>query len=386
MATTSVLVVNTKTVRLTVGEMLNGGTYQIVISDVTDVDGNPIAAGQNPKTFTGIGIAPQVSSATHVAANQIDLVFNEEMESTLLDIAGNFSVTGATTPNVSAAAHQADGVTTRLTLDADLQSGTPTYTVAAVNVTDVAGNLIDSDHDTASFTETIKPFRDNATLATDLISYYKLNGNLTDSHTNGYNGAWYNASGTSVPGKISTAYAVADITQAVAIPHNDTFDNATNMSMSAWIYIASPLAEGFWYNVCGRKRNFQMSVIADAGAYFGHLFVGTLRTGSFWLDLPGASDLPLDAWVHVACTYGTVYARLYINGVLNAETANGGLGIIAEASTEPIVLGAGKNAPGDGGAYYGSLRGSMDEIGFWSRELNATEVGNLCNTGSGLSY
>lgn len=386
MATKSILVVDNNTVRLTVDEMLNGGTYQITISDVTDVDGLHIAAGVNPKTFIGIGVAPQAASATHVAIDQIDLVFNEEMNDTLLDVAGNFSVSGATTPNVTVAAHQADGVTTRLTLDAELQSGTSTYTVTAINVTDTAGNLIDYAHNTATFTETIKPFRDHATLSTGLISYYKLDGDLTDSHTNEYDGAWYNVVGTPEVGKIGTAYSVASTTQAVAIPHNTHFDNATNVSMSAWIYIASPLAAGQWYDICGRHRNFQMMILADAGPYFGHAYSGALRVGSLHLDNPGVTDVPLGAWIHVACTYGPVYQRIYLNGLQDGQADNGGLALMAENPTEPWVLAAGKNPPGGGGAYYGSLRGKIDEVGFWNRELTAAEVLALYNSGSGLSY
>ena len=386
MATNSVLVVDSKTVRLTVDEMLDGGNYEITISDVTDVDGSPIAPGVNPQAFVGIGIAPQAASATHVAIDQIDLVFDEAMDDTLLDVAGNFSVSGATTPNVTVAAHQPDGVTTRLTLDAELQSGTPTYTVTAINVTDTAGNLIDYGHNTATFTETIKPFRDHATLSTGLISYYKLDGDLTDSHTNGYDGAWYNVVGTPEVGKIGAAYSVAADTQAIAIPHNDDFDNATNLSMSAWIYIAGPLAAGPWYTICGRRRNIQMSVDADAGPYFGHLYLGVLRAGSLWQDLPGVSDVLLGEWVHVVCTYGSVYSRLYINGLQDSQTGNGGLALMAEVPTEPFTLGASKNPPGGGGAYYGSLRGKMDEIGIWSRELTAAEVTALYASSSGLSY
>jgi hypothetical protein len=129
-----------------------------------------------------------------------------------------------------------------------------------------------------------------------------------------------------------------------------------------------------------------MSIVAEAGIYFGNLFVGTLRAGSIWLDVPDSVPCPLDAWTHVVCTYGPVYTRLYIDGALHVEALNAGLDIMAENPTEPFVLGAGKNPPGGGGAYYASLRGGFDEVGFWSKELSSGEVTDLYNGGSGLSY
>lgn len=113
MATKSVLVVNTKTVRLTVDEMLNGGNYEITISDVTDVDGLHIAAGQNPKAFVGVGTFPEVSSVSYVNPNTIDVLFDKPMESTLLEVEGNYSIAGIPARTVATATAQPDGVTAR---------------------------------------------------------------------------------------------------------------------------------------------------------------------------------------------------------------------------------------------------------------------------------
>jgi hypothetical protein len=68
---------NYDTVDVTVNAMTNGVTYHLVITNVTDIPGNTIAA--NNTAFIGMGVAPQVLSATIIDATHIDVLFDKDI-------------------------------------------------------------------------------------------------------------------------------------------------------------------------------------------------------------------------------------------------------------------------------------------------------------------
>jgi len=131
------------------GEMTTGtANYSVAVIHVTDTIGNVIDPSYDDATFNGIGVAPQVVSATVIDSTHIDVLFNEAMEQTTMDTAGHYTITGDATPAVSAAAHSSTTVV-RLTTDAMADGN---YSVGVIHCTDLVGNVIDAAHDDAAFT------------------------------------------------------------------------------------------------------------------------------------------------------------------------------------------------------------------------------------------
>lgn len=147
---TSALVtrINATTVDVdTTQEMRNSGAYTVTVENVTDLDGNVISPAHKTAAFTGIGVAPQVSSATFIDPTHVDVLFNETVETTSAETAGNYIISGAGSPVVSSASKTAPN-TVRLTIPFTASGN---YVVTVSNVTDVAGNVIDPLHNTGSF-------------------------------------------------------------------------------------------------------------------------------------------------------------------------------------------------------------------------------------------
>ena len=93
-----------------------------------------------------------------------------------------------------------------------------------------------------------------------------------------------------------------------------------------------------------------------------------------------AGQFSAGTWAHVSVTYagtGDKKFRGYVNGSLVFTTAaNAGTQVDANAGQTFFV----------GGIYGSYFDGSMDSLGFWTRELSAGDVTAIYNSGSGKSY
>ncbi|MBU1676879.1 Ig-like domain-containing protein, partial [bacterium] len=83
---------------------------------------------------------PVVSGALHLVDSQVKVTFNEPVDQTTAEVAGNYNVTGATV--TGAARHVTNLNVVNLTLAADIGPSVSMYTVTVSNVEDLAGNPI----------------------------------------------------------------------------------------------------------------------------------------------------------------------------------------------------------------------------------------------------
>ncbi len=117
---------------------------------------------------------PVVLRAVHHVDSQVDVTFNEPVDPTTAQTAGNYSVTGAT---VTAAA--VDGTNpnvVHLTLDADIGPSASLYHVVVTNVEDLAGNPIGAGNEACFFIKNIL-FRGR------MSQYLRSNSNPPDGFT-----------------------------------------------------------------------------------------------------------------------------------------------------------------------------------------------------------
>ncbi len=131
-------------------EMFNGGSYDIIVANVSDTGGNPLAgAPNNQASFTGIGVAPQVDpAALPQTAFTVRVVFDEQVLNAGVGNEANYTILPALV--ISSVENVVDAYTYELTTE--LQANSVTYTVTVGSaVTDVAGNPIDPAHDEATW-------------------------------------------------------------------------------------------------------------------------------------------------------------------------------------------------------------------------------------------
>jgi hypothetical protein len=90
-------------------------------------------------------------------------------------------------------------------------------------------------------------------------------------------------------------------------------------------------------------------------------------------------ETPITAWTFVCMTKNTTHMEGYINGV-GIQTSS----LYAVAWTENpdrLIIGGGEC----GGSAY-NFKGKIDELGFWNRQLSSTEISDMYNGGTGMTY
>ncbi|MCK4661307.1 MAG: Ig-like domain-containing protein [Bacteroidales bacterium] len=142
---------NGNEVTLTIEDMSGltaGQTVIVTVSNVEDLSGNVVDAGNNTATYTK-PTAPEVSpDLTYVDATHVKVIFSEDVETTTAQTTTNYTLsgTGGLTGNPGAAV-LANGNEVTLTV-ADMSSFNQdeTVIVTVINVEDLEGNPIESNN------------------------------------------------------------------------------------------------------------------------------------------------------------------------------------------------------------------------------------------------
>ncbi|MCH8981657.1 Ig-like domain-containing protein, partial [candidate division KSB1 bacterium] len=142
---TAALDADSITVHLTTSQHTKGQDYVISVSNVKDVDGNPIASGstQNynvPADSNVDTTAPQLVSVNYRGATQIDLNFSEPLDKASAEIVNNYSIS----PNIQVIVAALDQNLTRVHLVTSEHQDGVDYTLSVNNIYDRAGNPIAS--------------------------------------------------------------------------------------------------------------------------------------------------------------------------------------------------------------------------------------------------
>ncbi len=210
-------------------------------------------------------------------------------------------------------------------------------------------------------------------LITNLVSYWKLDGNSNDSVASN-NGTDTAISYSVANGKLSQGAGFNGTTSKITFPNLPT-SGSSAFSITAWIKTSGSNSLQFPIVVYGASS-------ADNSVFFRTNTNATPANCTLHADFYGggggidSSTAIADGnWHYAVVTYGGAGTpfKIYIDGVLNATGSN---------YTGNIT--SGNNYIGyDGGAFY---NGAIDEVGIWSRALTALEITSLYNTYTGLTY
>ena len=207
----------------------------------------------------------------------------------------------------------------------------------------------------------------NTNLTTNLIDYWKLE-DLTDSV--GAN----SLTGTSITfsaGKIRNGAYFNGGNYYLGTTENLGIKNDNNYTISGWFRCHSQPALGEFQSIFYIRKNGYHSIDVDyrneSGVYKIVMGVGT--------DSKYTQTLTTDAWYYFVLYRSSTTFYLYMNGASFGSRAQG-----SADNADWFTIG---NFAGTGSRPW---KGTIDEVGLWTRALSATEIKELWANGGGNQY
>jgi subtilisin-like proprotein convertase family protein len=151
----------------------------------------------------------------------------------------------------------------------------------------------------------------------------------------------------------------------VTIPHQPAFDQASDGTIEAWVYIYQNQSNCIIHKGTS-PQSFYLYTTAAGGlyAYFGGY---TINSGA---------TIPLFEWTHIAFTWSstpTETISFYVNGSIAGAPIN--TNFTWTSNTEPIEIGATNNA--------NYFKGYIDEVRYWGTARTISQIQSNRFTGIG---
>jgi hypothetical protein len=143
-------------VDILVNEMTEGASYTVTVSNVLSAGGSALDPAYAEASFAGVGVQPQVASASAVDSHTVEVVFSEAMSDTVnLRAATSYHISGPTTLTPSAV-NVVDTTHVRVSVTEEMRNG-GVYTITVgypppTGIYDQALNLLDPLNNDAAFT------------------------------------------------------------------------------------------------------------------------------------------------------------------------------------------------------------------------------------------
>ena len=212
-----------------------------------------------------------------------------------------------------------------------------------------------------------------ASLNVNLLSYYKMDGGVTDELGN-HDGS---DSGTiNATGKINASRSFDGTNDYV---QTNSFTEETTGSVNFWVKTTDNTND-IWIQTDNTGNENRGALQWNAGQIV--IYDKTTSGGSAAIFADATSSAPLinGSWHMLTLTFTSTAntTKIYIDGVAATMSRS-------DASTaNPIISGLftfGKRIDN-----YGYFDGDIDEVGIWSRELTQTDITQLYNNFDGITY
>ena len=210
-----------------------------------------------------------------------------------------------------------------------------------------------------------------------LVAWWPGDGNANDiAGTN--NGTLLDAA-SFAPGEVGSAFSFNGNNQCVQVPYSQTLV-ASTYSIEAWVNPLAQVSDPVDQDIIFGQSYGCLELVARTGSSgvviaFGF---GTSHYSFFWVV--STNEIPIGQFSHLAGTWDGTTLRLYVNGVLNAQSA-------PEASPVdsgcPFFIG-GFYTTNDGSCdYVGQFfNGLIDEVSYFNRALAGAEIQAFYDAGS----
>ncbi|MDA1191191.1 MAG: LamG domain-containing protein [Candidatus Poribacteria bacterium] len=181
-----------------------------------------------------------------------------------------------------------------------------------------------------------------------------------DRSGNGHNGAVNN--GVWAVGKYGGAIELNGTDANVQVPHGSGL-SVGNFSLLAWVNV--PALTGNWQTIATQNTD---GPIRNYGAFInnnGGVIHYSFTSKNAWQSFDAATGIVDGTWHHIAAIYDGAMFRLYIDGEVDAETANTNA---PDNASTVVTIGSWV-----GGGY---LKGRLDEVALYNHALTAAELAN----------
>lgn len=204
-------------------------------------------------------------------------------------------------------------------------------------------------------------------LTTNLVAYYKMDGDATDS-VGSADGTVIGA--TLTTGKINQGYSFEAISNDnITINGLSDISSTSNKTIAFW---SKPniTADGYFFDCTDR---FVISPFQNTVKSYAHY------DGTSWKLFGSSTDVENGVWQFIVFVWSSSGTQLtvYKDGSQLGSTASVSAKAISGFNKRICAVHSG------GG---GSYNGILDEFGIWTRALTSTEVTELYNSGDGLEY
>ncbi len=225
-------------------------------------------------------------------------------------------------------------------------------------------------------------------LKTSLYAVYNGESNTNDSF--GTNNGTAQGGLTYGTGKIGNAFQFNGTNAYVSLPTDSLNSLTGDFSLSFWMNLTNSHSSNG--GMIFSNLQFPVGITTyygfQIGFYNGQIYfiVGSntgVSTASTRLVSNTLSGY-IGTWVHVTCTHkqSTGY-KIYVNGVLN-NSNNGTYNPVYTTNHTPSI-GAQYSVNASPNLFY-PLNGKLDALNVWNRELTASEITELYNSGNGAQY
>jgi hypothetical protein len=209
-----------------------------------------------------------------------------------------------------------------------------------------------------------------------IISWWKGQSNAVDSASANH-GTLLNGAGFT-NGLIGAAFYLGGSNQCVQIPYKSSLA-ASNYSIETWVQPLVPIDVNT-KAVLFAQNNGQCQLLASAGVSGLRVTLQFALDASTSAGVESTSEIPIGQFSHIAGTWDGSSLRLYINGVLDAQSTPG---TIPFDSACPFYVGGIYNTNlgvcNNVGSFF---NGVIDEVSYYSRALADSEISYIFQAGS----
>jgi hypothetical protein len=201
------------------------------------------------------------------------------------------------------------------------------------------------------------------------VASYSFNENqgivVDDSSGNNNNGSAINTA-WDLNGKYGSALSFNGTDSIVSINNSSSLNLTTGMTLEAWI---KPASLSKWKNVITKERPnhlvYGMYANTNTNRPSGEISIGGSNT-----TIQGNSQLPVNAWTHIAVTFDGSNLQIFVNGTqVAAQSVSGSI----TTSANPLRIG--------GNLVWGEyFSGFIDEVRIYNVALSASDIQTDMNT------
>jgi hypothetical protein len=170
---------------------------------------------------------------------------------------------------------------------------------------------------------------------------------------------------TDARGMASLAYRFTDGQNLIYTDNDADLNFTEKVSLSCWVKCEQLGSERFIISHGSWQQRYKLSITPEGKLRW------TIKTSSGVADLDGSAPIDLNRYYHVCVLYTGYSMELYVDGVLDSFKAFTGA---LQTSTKPLTIGRMDNLE----TLY-SLRGSVDEVRLWNKEIPVSQIEGLKN-------